>query len=194
MPGSTLGHTGWWGVKWDPWIGMFMKSSCNCEGRANLGNSAMGTWAGWDGQLCLFSLWTREINSTSQGELLWWFKESYSFNGHLVSTCWMLGFELWTQHSPWWWLGDRGGWTNRYTLLVPRAEAVTRGAHGPEGGGSRRAGGRQEHSKQRAWTMSLRSSLGWWPVLCVNLEVALDAQKTGDTLFLDVCEGVCRGD
>ena len=141
MPGSTLGYTGWWGVKWDPWIGMFMKSSCNCEGRANLGNSAMGTRAGWGGQLCLFSLWTREINSTSQGELLWWFKESHSLNGHLVSTCWMLGFELWIQHSPWWWLGEGGGWTDKYTLLVPRAEAVTRGAHGPDGGGSRRSRG-----------------------------------------------------
>lgn len=58
-------------------------------------------------------------------------------------------------------------------------------------GGTR---GGQEHSKQGAWTMSLRSSLGWRPVFCVNLEVALDAQKTGSTLFLDVCEGVCRGD
>ena len=61
----------------------------------------MGTWAGWDGQLCLSSLWTGEINSTSQRELLWWFKESHSLNGHLVSTCWMLGFELWMWCDDW---------------------------------------------------------------------------------------------
>ena len=57
----------------------------------------------------------------------------WAFSEHLLNA--------WLWVNVIWWLGDRGGWTDRYPLLVPRAEAVTWGAPSPEGGGSSRSWG-----------------------------------------------------